>query len=115
MAISVFGLPVDVEEGQAAAAAAGKGVRGDPLSSQGLVHPGLPPEEVRDQTHELEQRYGVVPVQRRAEEGENERAGEDANVGSESCGVKLRKIRTGGEETTHSEAMKLQREEERGT
>jgi len=54
-------VPGDGQQGQAAAAAAGEGVWGQLRPRQDLQHAGLPPEEVCDQTHELQQRDGVVP------------------------------------------------------
>lgn len=54
-------VPGDGQPGQAAAAAAGEGVWGQLLPRQDLQHAGLPPKEVCDQTHELQQCDGVVP------------------------------------------------------
>ena len=55
-------VPGDGQQGKAAAAATGEGVWGQLLPRQDLQHTGLPPKEVRDETHELQQRDGVVPA-----------------------------------------------------
>lgn len=58
----MFALPVDGHHRKTAAAAAGERGWRHLLSSQGRQHTGLPPKEVRDQPHELNQGYAVIPA-----------------------------------------------------
>lgn len=56
-------LPVDGHHGKAAAAAAGEGIRRNPLSGQSCQHTSFAPKEVGDEAHELDQGYGVIPAE----------------------------------------------------
>ncbi|TNN28439.1 hypothetical protein EYF80_061412 [Liparis tanakae] len=93
------GVPADGHQGEAAAAAAGERVRRHVLPGQGRQHRGPAPKEVCDQPHELQQRDGVVPADTEVRRGAADRC------------VAVQGSRPG----THSEAMKLHSEDERGT
>lgn len=55
-------LPVDVDEGQTAAATAGKRIRRNLFPCQHLKHSGLPSKEIFNKTHELQQSNGVISL-----------------------------------------------------